>query len=240
MLKMGSNSFPPELPFLARLGQRISDYKSPLLAGIASILTFAAEVPSTPGWAILLAGIFAFIAALIAAIDSRRKSSLEKELGTAKAQAENSFKAINNSLKHIAENLSRELDLWSPDIRVTIYAHLNDTQEFTLLIRRSANPTIEQINRKRYPNKQGRIGEAWSTGSSLVFTRLLRQLKSQRLLLVLKRKHMMRCLLSCFAVWLLGLNLRTPLSGSCFGSRIKRMVLLWRAVLWMLFAKMPL
>lgn len=153
-----------EIPVAVKLGYFLSDYKATVVTTLGTVVTSLAEFFN---WHRLffLAGLLALAGGiLLSSRETKRSSLISAELQESNESARRSNDAINQSLEQISTNLSQELGLWKSSVRITVYAHQRAERCFIPLVRKSNNPNIEGLNRKRYPDVEGHIGEAWENG----------------------------------------------------------------------------
>ena len=98
--------------------------------------------------------------------DRRALSSLTEQLEEADAEARTNKEAVRVLLAGLGRSFMEEAGIWnSSTCRMSIYGHVDN--QFFLISRVSANPTLESKGRYTYPDDQGHISVVWEKGSLL-------------------------------------------------------------------------
>lgn len=160
----------------ARLGRWL-DRNRALLCGALSALILAVSgfIPSLTAkptmlhWAVaatlLIAGtVLAFLSGKIELGNRNDIGKLKAKLDVAEGREQATREALSDSIRQIGQNLSKELGLWSPDVRMTVYVHNDIDKTFIPLARVSSNPEFAQKHRDSYPDTQGFLAEVWRKG----------------------------------------------------------------------------
>ena len=146
----------------------LSDYWTQILTGSGTILTVLPPLLPFPGLAIVLlvsVGALLLIWALVrGAKESVARSEWEERQKSLELKELRARETLNTAIEHLAADLSRDVELYNSDVRLTVYAHDSKNRQFVPLARVSDNPEYKRLNRPAYPDHQGYLSEVWKRG----------------------------------------------------------------------------
>ena len=175
----------PREPCLVHAAHHAHNYRGIYFSVLGSALMAVVAIfqaLSLLWWLFLILGA---LCALLGYILSGNKESnlhrISNALEKARKEKSTAQKALLEAIEHIDINLSKEVGLWSPEVRFTVYAHDRDNKRFIPIVRISDDPTIAKKNREHYPESQGYLGQTWRQGIHFHTDRHKRRVKRESL-----------------------------------------------------------